>query len=324
MLTIFKKTGAALVLIGTLATIAGGYYAFTRGNLSYTTSKVQSLLAIKSFSAKSLEFRLNDNVIDTPYLSEIKIYNAGLKPLAPSAYEEQFKLGKGLELTCSNSSCKILTYEVTATSPPSRLKNGILRGASDKTLQELLITPIGLNPNESIDITLLTDGNPGAIKLRGHITDFTIQETGDFNLDAFTLGVLNFVQTFWNAIGFITTAVILLFFTTIMISIQALKTWKDNYTFKQQVKKFVKNPQDAQRILSSNAEFDSLGTKMNLNMKSSKAHSRLRVALAQIEPATESTKCDVSPITQENTENPSTNEDLSRSANTAITEISKM
>lgn len=279
------KFSTLFTVFASLATVLGSWYMVSRGTLTYSISKMQPLLAEPSYGSHQLQLSLDNQLISEPYLAEVKIWNSGLKPLAPSAYEDEFELGRGLNLEVTNRKCHILACEVASMVPSNRAKHEILTKSSSSPPRDFLIKPIGLNPYEGFDIRLITEGSPESVRINGHITDFSIQQASEFDLVSLGSQIQNIFQQIWNLIGLLIVLLTLAFASLVLLFFRKVKTFFENYTFDDRVRAKVKTYEEAKQLLLNQKAFVDFGTEhLNLNMKSQVAQTKLRVALAKIEP----------------------------------------
>lgn len=276
MKTVGKGTATGIALL-TL------WYTLTPATLVFSETPHQSLLAVHSYSNHNLELRVDGTVVNDPFLSEVKIENNSWKPIKPDAFTDSFPgTGAGLLLKVSNPECRILTADVTRMQPSNRplAKLGINRSQTG-LVTGVAIKPIGLNPSDSFDVRVITDGDPGKITIHGYLTDCKIQAAG-YNweqLNNLISSAFSLLQTVGSLLSFVWLFMFLFVVYTIYSVFMMIKRLWRKFTFNSKIGGHVSSPAHAQKILASTDSFDALAR--TLDLKTTAEVSMLRTKLAE-------------------------------------------
>ena len=278
--TTIKTAGKGTATVIALFTL---WYTLTPATLVYSETPHQSLLAVHSCSNHNLELRVDGTVVNDPFLSEVKIENNSWKPIKPDAFTDSFPgSGPGLLLKVSNPKCRILTADVTRMQPSNRpLAKLSINRSQTGLVAGVAIKPIGLNPSDSFELRLITDGDPGKITVDGYLTDCKIQ-TASYNWEQLynlISSAFSLLQTVGSLLSFVWLFMFLFVFYTVYSIFMLIKRQWRKFTFNSKIGSHVASPAHAQKILASTDDFDALAK--TLELKTTEEVSMLRTKLAE-------------------------------------------
>lgn len=259
------------------------------GALTYAVSEPQSLLKTQTAGEHKLSLSFDGKSVQNPYLTEVHIENTGCKPISPDAFTDSFEgCGKGLKLSTPSNTCTILGVELLAMKPPDRVPAELLifhnrLGEQENRKQNsaICLRAIALNPGESLDIQIVSDGEPTSILMVGHITDCTLERTN--NLSDFN-SILSIMWKSFQAVGtflsYLIFGIILLtgyaIYSSWMWFLSLFRWWG----FDGRVEKIVPTATEALEILQSDKKLKELASKVNI--KGNKEKERLKESLSKI------------------------------------------
>lgn len=108
-------------------------------------------------SIPDLQVSIDGSIIESPYLTTIKISNSGSKSIPSSSFESP------VELRVSDNA-KVVRARVTSTQPED------IRAEVSLKENTLLIEPILLNPKDSLTISIITSGKAPLVSPRARIS----------------------------------------------------------------------------------------------------------------------------------------------------------
>lgn len=281
--------------LGVLIALGTAYLTLSPANLTFTSSKPQSLLSIKSTANHRLELRVDENPVKEPFLTEIRIENTAFKPITPGAYTDEFSgYGKGLSIELVNKSCKILACDISAMKPENRAPIEFLVSTNDVGFNSVFIKPTGLNAFDSFELKIITDGDPKTVRLRGHIADCRIQESGNFDeqIKALVANSAVFIQAIGGMLAILWTLVFAaLCYVVYLVVVVCRLIWAE-LTFDSRLQEHVHSVEQAQSLLASKNEFDSVARSLGLKETQD---GKLRRALAKMLPSIPSEPASIVP-----------------------------
>ena len=262
------------------------YQQLVPTTLTYSTLKNESLLNLKSYDQNRLELRFDNAHVQSPFLAEVEIKNIGSKPIRPDLFTDQFgNCGIGLALSVGGSSCNVLACDVTSMKPANRAPIAVKilppLGRELGRRSNVFISPVALNPGESFNLRLVTDGEPTSIDLVGHITDCNIQK---FDLwksisDLFP-AFLSVFQFTGALIAFLLAAGVLFLVYCLFAIWEVIKALGKMFSSPPKLESVVSTPEQAAEALLDDGSFDELATKLKLTTPDER--DGLRKSLIQI------------------------------------------
>lgn len=262
------------------------YQQLVPTTLTYTTLKNESLLNLKSYDQNRLELRFDNARVKSPFLAEVEIKNIGSKPIRPDLFTDQFgNCGLGLALSVGGSSCNVLACDVTSMKPANRapIVVRILAPLAQEQGRRgnIFISPVALNPSESFNLRLVTDGEPTSIELVGHITDCNIQKFDLWKSITDLLPAFLSVFQFTGAlIAFLLAAGVLFLVYCIFVIWEIIKALGKFISSPPKLESVVSTPEQASEALLDDGSFDELASKLKLT--TSEERDSLRKSLIQI------------------------------------------
>ncbi len=274
--------------------------------LTYLITRNESLVDLKTLSDSKLELRFNAVPLKTPHLTEVHVENSGSKPIEIDSYTDGFEgFGKGLLIKAGNSKCRILACTVINMNPPSRpLAEIQLRAPSldsDETSDssaQVFLRAVALNPRDSIDLRIISDGSPMPLSIWGHISNCVIQQTTGKPEFKPTLNLVSTVFLFTGAtLGFICFAILVCcFFTARSILNWTLKTTASVFgaigktyreaSFGVNVRTKAETPERARELILSPSEFTQFAE--NVEAKTADEREKVRSILLDMIGPTDS------------------------------------
>jgi len=138
-----------------------------RKELSYMVLERHPVLNLKGAARNQLDIRFDGHSILDSYLIVVRIFNRGHLPVNVSDYQTAMFVGL-------NPGAEILAASVIETIPADledRIKSKTPEALLiEKIVQErIFLTPILLNPGDSVTVQLLARNTAGAVEVHGHV-----------------------------------------------------------------------------------------------------------------------------------------------------------
>lgn len=284
---------------------------FASSILSYTVRPSTSLLYLRNSNPNQLDLMVGGKLVRAPFLTEMHIENSGNKSIRVEDFTDSFCANDtSLQIRPSNEHCKIMTCDVTSMKPPERKEAQveiISTAVTDKQKVSVIsLKPIALNSGDGFDLQIISEGNPGQVKVWGNLADCKIQKA--WNFDEWT-PLMTKLWTVGVTVGavFGTLAFILLVFCYLAITssvkwgFEKLGNGLASMKFTWNLHKKVPTASKAEEILLSQSQFDVLAEELNANLNQ---REEIRKALAKkVEEAKNcNTPIDVPMTTSQNQE----------------------
>jgi hypothetical protein len=259
--------------------------------LTYEITRSQPVIA---FANSRLDMRVAPGIAKIPVLTEVKIQNAGVKPIEITSFSDEFASnGNGLLLKSNNSDCEILACNVSWMHPSQR--SWPLLAIVDR--QKIFLKPFALNPGEEFAISFISDGNPDPVTLWGHISNCKIQKIEAANWAPWlsvlwttylfvgaTLGVVSFVihVQYYYAVKSLMKWLL----KTVASGASGVLSVFGRIAFRWLIQTKVKTPERAVELLLSKTEFDALANEVKADTPEKR--DKLREVLTEIANSTKS------------------------------------
>lgn len=248
--------------------------------LKFSILKSQSLLEFQPETNHRLELLLDRTVVDKPFITDIKIENSGLKPIRADSFNEIPRIGRGLLLKVGESG-RIVAVDVKAMKPENRPPVELINSSSLTARNEILIKPFSLNAADSVEIQVITSGDPKEISPNGYISDCCLQNSGSFSLgvlkDPIGLAFTAF-HTGASILTWLWTCSVLFVIYQVAKLFRAIGRWLEP-TLEKKVSAEVESPSRALAILTSEKDFEDLAKHLEL---SKSEHEKLRTELGKL------------------------------------------
>ncbi len=279
--------GAILALVASI--VIPWKLSTAGGALTYAVSEPQSLLKTQTAGEHKLILLFDGKKVQDPYLTEVHIENTGCKPISPDAFTDSFEgCGKGIKLSTASNTCTILGVDLVAMKPPDRVPaeltifhNLLEEQGGKKQNSAICLRAVALNPGESLDIQIVSDGEPTSITMVGHITDCTLQRTSDFrDFNSILSFIWKVFQTVGTFLSYLIFGIVLLtgyaIYSFWMWFLSLFRWWG----FDGRVEKLVPSATEALEILQSDKKLKELA--LEVNVKGNKERERLKESLSKI------------------------------------------
>lgn len=289
--------------------------------LSYTVRPSTSLLYLKNSNPNQLDLMVGGKLVRAPFLTELHFENSGSKPIKTEYFTDAFSAdGASLQIRPSNENCKIRTCDVTSMKPLERkeaqleLITAAVSGKKDLTV--ISLKPIALNSGDGFDLQIVSEGNPGEIKVWGNLSECKIQKT--WNFDEWTplmTKIWTVAVTIGAVLGALSFIILLLGYLAITSSVSWVfgklgKGWA-SMKFTWNLHRKVPTSSKAEEILLSENEFDALAKELDANLNQ---REEIRKVLAKMVEDSKSCKTPpdiLAPVNQRGHTTESNNEESS-------------
>jgi hypothetical protein len=188
---IFNINGITLIvaIISLVWALWSGYLGLKPHSLEFKLVSQVAIQPKETDSISGIQVTVDGVQVESPYLSVLELTNNGRKPIPKSDFEAPLELHTG-------SGVMVVRAQVTTTNPKD------IEAHLEATKDVLTLSPLLLNPDDTITISVLTAGKPPAFTPRARIADISILSLYDD-----TKNTSNIVETI--AFGILTIALYL-------------------------------------------------------------------------------------------------------------------
>lgn len=143
-----------------------GYLGLKPHSLEFKLVSQVAIQPKETGAISGIQVTVDGIQVESPYLSVLELVNNGRKPIPKSDFETPLELRSGSDVT-------VVRAQVTATSPKDIEAH--LEAAQDV----VTLSPLLLNPDDTITISVLTAGKPPTFTPRARIADISTLSLSD-------------------------------------------------------------------------------------------------------------------------------------------------
>jgi hypothetical protein len=168
MKKLFNINGITLIVavISLVWALWSGYLGLKPHSLEFKLVSQVAIQPKETDSISGIQVTVDGIQVESPYLSVLELTNNGRKPIPKSDFEAPLELRAG-------SGVMVVRAQVTTTNPKD------IEAHLEATQDVVTLSPLLLNPDDTITISVLTAGKTPAFTPRARIADISILSLND-------------------------------------------------------------------------------------------------------------------------------------------------